>query len=1023
MQKGKILNILIIFTLVLWVIIVPQINVSAVNLKPSKPLSSLADPTLCGDGSIVTYPTTCPSREAYANPLYVTPGGNGDCFSWAGACSLNTALGKTDLGFFYAPSRSDFRIWVKQGIYYPTSDTDRSLSFALRKKVMILGGFAGTEIYESQRDPVANQTILSGDIGVPGDNSDNSYHVVKAVNVDSTGGLDGFVIMGGNANVVPDTNGGGIYLSGSQATLGTLFIHDNRAVNGGGGIYNSAGSNPYIQGLTLSNNFAGEGGGGMYNHFSSPTLVNVTFSGNLTDYWGGGMANYQSRAVLTNTTFSGNATNQPSGFAGGMFNVADPGEPTPVYPVMINTIIANSVGGDCLGFLESAQNNLIEDAYVAAPNNTTCELQNGVNGNQVGVLGFELGPLTNNGGISNTHALLPDSPARNAGINENLTLKVKCSSYDQRGQKRPLSGSDPCDIGSYESRPLTADPANTKDNRYATPGGLTSGDCTSWGTACSLEYAITMARAGDQVWVKAGTYKPSGGTRDSSIDLKNGIEIYGGFNGTETLLNQRNPGLNQTILSGDLNGDDNGFANNSENVYHVVNASGVNNLTILDGFTIIGGNADGYDWPDYNGGGILNLQGNPTLANLNITGNNASNGGGGMINDATGAAKLLNITFANNTEGGAGGGGLLNWNAQNITLRRLTFSGNSTTGDGGGLTNLASSTLVIRESTFSGNSATGVNGGGGLYNDGSSTVSLRSTLMANSTAGGDCVGTLDTSENSLFEDAASACGLTSPDPNGNILGVDPKLGPLANNGGFTLTHALLVGSPALDGGSTTFCLGPDQRGRNAPVDGNADGTLACDIGAFEANRTIVKKVYMSNGTSDGWILESTATSSKGGTMNTTATTINLGDSRDRKQYRSILSFNTSLLPDNAILTSVSLKLKSAGIIGGGNPVTTFGGFMVDFRKGSFGAASLELSDFQTAASKIFGTFKILPASGWYTINLPTALPYVNKLGLTQVRLRFSKPDNGDAIDNYLKIYSGNAGSTSRPKLIIQYYVP
>lgn len=1009
--------------LILGVIVIPQINASAVNLKPSMILTTSADPVLCGDGSISYPPSTCPSMEAYMNPLYVSPGGSGDCSSWAEACSLNTAIGKTDLGFFLAPNRSDFHIWVKQGTYYPTSDTNRSYSFALRNRVMILGGFAGTETNESQRDPVTNPTILSGDIGIPGDNSDNSYHVVKAVGINSTGGLDGFVITGGNANVIPDTNGGGIYLYGSNPTLGTLFIHHNRANNGGGGIYNSAGSNPYIQGLTLSNNFAGEGGGGMYNHFSSPTLVNVTFSGNLTSYWGGGMANYQSRAVLINATFSDNITLQPSGFAGGMFNVADGGQPNPIYPVMINSIIANSTGGDCLGFFETAYNNLIEDSYAAYPNNTTCEVQNGVNGNIVGVPGFNLGPLTNNGGISNTHALLAGSLAINAGMNENLSLQLKCTAYDQRGMKRSLSVSDPCDIGAYEYKPLNADPANTKDTRYATPGGLTSGACNSWANACSLEYAITMARAGDQVWVKAGTYKPTGGTRDSSIDLKNGIEIYGGFNGTETLLNQRNPGLNKTILSGDLNGDDNGFANNSENVYHVVNASGVNNLTILDGFTITGGNADGIDWPDYNGGGILNLQGNPSLANLNITGNNAFNGGGGMINDSTGAAKLFNITFANNTAGGAGGGGLLNWNAQNITLRRLTFSGNSTTGDGGGLTNLASSTLVIRETTFSGNSATGANGGGGLYNDGSSTVSLRSTLLANSLAGGDCVGTLDASENSLFEDAASACGLTSPDPNGNVLGVDPKLGPLADNGGFTLTHALLVGSPALDGGSTTFCLGPDQRDRNAPVDGNADGTLACDIGSFEAQRSLVNKTYMSNGASDGWILESTATSSKGGTMNTTTTTLNLGDSRDRKQYRSVLSFDTSLLPDNAILASVSLKLKSAGITGGGDPVTTFGGFMVDFRKGSFSAASLELSDFQTAASKIFGTFKILPASGWYTINLPTALPYVNKLGLTQLRLRFSKPDNGDSIDNYLKIYSGNAGSASRPKLIIQYYVP
>jgi hypothetical protein len=179
---------------------------------------------------------------------------------------------------------------------------------------------------------------------------------------------------------------------------------------------------------------------------------------------------------------------------------------------------------------------------------------------------------------------------------------------------------------------------------------------------------------------------------------------------------------------------------------------------------------------------------------------------------------------------------------------------------------------------------------------------------------------------------------------------------------------------------------------------------------------------------DGWILESSETSTIGGTMNSIATTFRLGDDAARRQYRGLLSFDTGAsLPDNAVITKVTLRVKMQSIAGIGNPVVIFRGFMVDIKRGSFGTPALQTADFQTAANKTYGPLVPALSIGWYSIDLTSGKAYINKLdtlsGLTQIRLRFQLDDNNNSIANYLNLYSGNAGAASRPQLVIQYYVP
>ena len=161
-------------------------------------------------------------------------------------------------------------------------------------------------------------------------------------------------------------------------------------------------------------------------------------------------------------------------------------------------------------------------------------------------------------------------------------------------------------------------------------------------------------------------------------------------------------------------------------------------------------------------------------------------------------------------------------------------------------------------------------------------------------------------------------------------------------------------------------------------------------------------------------------------MNAGQETISVGDySAAKKQARGILSFNTAGLPDNAVITSVTLKLKGAGVVGA-NPFSALGNLLVDVRKGAFSNnAALQLGDFQAPASKnAVLTVKNTPVGGWYPGTMGAAsYVYINKTGITQLRLRFARDDNNDLLSNYIRFYSGNSVLANRPKLIIKYYVP
>lgn len=243
------------------------------------------------------------------------------------------------------------------------------------------------------------------------------------------------------------------------------------------------------------------------------------------------------------------------------------------------------------------------------------------------------------------------------------------------------------------------------------------------------------------------------------------------------------------------------------------------------------------------GGGIHNFNGIVTLDNSRVDGNFASGVGGGIY-ASFGAVILAHSQVSDNISTSAGG----IFSSDELTLVNSTISTNSAETHGGGLY-ITDATADLYNTTIAANIADFDNDddgdGGGVYISESGVLTATHSLIAHNFDGSslgswhpDCSGTLTGAGYNLITDT-TGCTLDG-DVTGNIITANPGLGQLRNNGGPTLTHALLPGSPAIDAGNPAGCLHPDgsalttdQRGSMRPADGDDDGHTLCDIGAYE----------------------------------------------------------------------------------------------------------------------------------------------------------------------------------------------
>ncbi|MCH7699166.1 MAG: CSLREA domain-containing protein [Chloroflexi bacterium] len=211
----------------------------------------------------------------------------------------------------------------------------------------------------------------------------------------------------------------------------------------------------------------------------------------------------------------------------------------------------------------------------------------------------------------------------------------------------------------------------------------------------------------------------------------------------------------------------------------------------------------------YNAGGIF-VRGMLTMNNSVVSDNSSGSTTGGIEVEYTGELVVNNSTITGHQRGGISSNGL-------TAINNSTISGNPSTGVGIGSLGAA----AINNSTIAFNVR-------GIVREDNVTVTVNNTIVANNSSA-QCSNSVTSGGHNLSSD--TSCGLTGT---GDISNTDPLLGPLAGNGGLTLTHALLPGSPAIDAGSGD-CPPPDtdQRGFGRPVDGDGDNQATCDIGAFE----------------------------------------------------------------------------------------------------------------------------------------------------------------------------------------------
>lgn len=247
--------------------------------------------------------------------------------------------------------------------------------------------------------------------------------------------------------------------------------------------------------------------------------------------------------------------------------------------------------------------------------------------------------------------------------------------------------------------------------------------------------------------------------------------------------------------------------------------------------------------PDFR---LMHNQGSLTLIDLSLSGGSAPGDGGALLNE--GALVLRDVTLADNQAAG-GGGAIANQAGATATLANSTLSGNRAEGAGGALLNaqggglsLLNVTFALNESGMQG-SALGSFGKLGMVN---TLIAGDNGAAAKGADPADCFaqGGLDTNEHNLVQDGTCDAALAGDGT--------PLVGPLGDNGGDALTHALVgEGNPAVDGGNPEFCLNTPFDQRGAPfkrsVDGDDDGEAICDIGAFELDGEVVPDAIFSDG--------------------------------------------------------------------------------------------------------------------------------------------------------------------------------
>jgi len=729
-----------------------------------------------------------------------------------------------------------------------TADTDDGVcnsDCSLREAVDVAGSgdvitfdpsLSGDTILLTSTINIAESITIDGSsltdhIKISGGDSIRIFYINSGYNVTFTH----IALIDGYSSFV---SGAGAIYNNSSATLtisNTIFS-GNTADHGGGAINNLGALN--ISNSTFIENTANSGGG-IYSS-GTQTISNSTFYAN-TGLYASAVFDFGTSTVY-NSTFYQN-TNTGTNFSGAYYVAGtsttivnctfSDNDAVATYPAALgkssghdlhlkNSILANSTSGVdayCTDSLPSDVNNVIE--Y-----NSGC-------GTPISTVDPKLEPLADNGGPTQTMSLNWGSPAIDSGDPSTCADAGTINNLDQRGFPRPVDavndGNAVCDIGAYEIQ-----------MRYVrTTGNDTSNDCTNLSASClTVEHAVDQAISCDTVNVGEGTFITA-----DTIHIGKDLSIIGAGmdltridgNGTHTVLNVSSSplvlliGLN--VQNGTSSTGPGGIHNSGQLVLSRVKVTGNTTLAVGGGI--------------YSEGELDII--NSTISDNHTTGTNKP--GGGIFLNSSDSSGIMNSTFSGNTATGASGGIHCQGGAT-LDLDNVTISGN-TAYSGAGMTSTASSTVAILNSTITDNHLSSGGYTGGINNY--STLNIKNSIIAGND-GNQCIpsGTWTSDGYNISSDANCVFSATGDQEN-----IDPLLAPLADYGGYTDTHALYVGSPAIDAGDDVDCPATDQRGVSRPQGSH------CDIGAYEGSITPDEdnpgfykpsglKWYLKNDQVDGW---------------------------------------------------------------------------------------------------------------------------------------------------------------------------
>ncbi len=238
-----------------------------------------------------------------------------------------------------------------------------------------------------------------------------------------------------------------------------------------------------------------------------------------------------------------------------------------------------------------------------------------------------------------------------------------------------------------------------------------------------------------------------------------------------------------------------------------------------------------------------------------------------------------------------------------------------------------------------------------------------------------------------------------------------------NGSGATYVVKVNAGS-----GAGTIRLDVPVTATITDLDGNPLANLPFTSGE---TYTLSTTSFFSSAANDGWTLESSEYSSRANAKSNNGHLL-VGDNNKNRQYRSLLYFDTSSLPNDVTVLGVTLKIKLADVSGGTNPFTTHGALFAEMKNGIFGKSPLENTDFQATPNPNRSVGAFAPVSvepDWYQLVLnPANFKYINLKGVTQFRIRFTKDDDNDKVADFISFFSGD-DPTNPPQLIIEYTTP